>query len=182
MATELSFYERTGFHSFDEVYQAHHGKIERYVRKKVQNYSDVEDIVQQTFLALFRKKDDLQKKGVKAYLYAVAKYRTADYYRKKTRGRRNEKQLENIEKQLEGRFTVGQFSRREVTCIYEKEELAQKIKTLLPEKYWQVFLPRVFEGCRYQEISERLGIDVDTARQRQFRAKKRLQSKMEDYK
>ncbi len=178
MATELSFYERTGFHSFDEIYRAHHGEIERYVRKKVQNYSDVEDIVQQTFLVLLKKKDDFisrHKNGVERYLYVAARTRTAEYYRKETRRRKNEKQLEE-------ELTVGQFSRRTTMYAGEGERLIQKIKTILPEKYWQVFLPRVFEGYSYQEISERLGIDVNTARQRQLRAKKQLQSEMEDYK
>ena len=56
MTQELSFYERTGFHSFDEIHQTYHERIEKYVQRRVQNYSDVEDIVQKNFLVFFKRK------------------------------------------------------------------------------------------------------------------------------
>jgi len=170
MADKLSFYERTGFHGFDEIYQTYHGKIKRYVQKRVQNNSDVEDIVQQTFLALLERGDNLvlqRKNAMGSYLYTAAKNRTIDYFRKRTSREK--------EKQSKEESTVSQFSRGETTCVGEEERLVQKIKAILPEKCWQVFLPHVFGGYSYREIGEKLGLNIITVEQRQLRARKKLQ-------
>ncbi|MFC1686891.1 RNA polymerase sigma factor [Nanoarchaeota archaeon] len=161
MTEKPSLYEKTGFHSFDEIYQKHHQKIEWYVKTRVNVISDAEDIIQQTFLGVLEKLDNFNsqhKNGLEAYVTSIAKYKVMDYIRNKYRNREN-----LVKDGILDKFSAEEIEEFDYEIQECEEELKQKIKGLLPEKYWQVFIPRVFEECSYREISKNLGISKSYA-------------------
>lgn len=67
---------------FDEIYRTHVAAVFRYVLRCVGHHDVAEDITSEVFLALYRNLATLDRTQLPAWLYAVAKNRAVDYWRK----------------------------------------------------------------------------------------------------
>ena len=64
-------------------------------------------------------------------------------------------------------------------CEFTKEELLNTINEL-PNGYRTVFNLYVIEGYKHKEIAEQLGVDINTSKSQLSRAKKLLQTKLNE--
>lgn len=67
---------------FDEVYEANVAAVFRYALKCVGRRDVAEDITSDVFLALYRNLDSLDRAQLQGWLFAVAKNRAIDYWRR----------------------------------------------------------------------------------------------------
>ena len=64
-------------------------------------------------------------------------------------------------------------------CEFTKDELLNTINEL-PNGYRTVFNLYVIEGYKHKEIAEQLGVDINTSKSQLSRAKKLLQTKLNE--
>ncbi len=81
--------------SFEILLQTHQAAIERYVKFRISNRHDAEDLLQETFLAASRAFDTLEDTArFRSWMLGIARNKCADYYRH--RPQRQELSLEQI--------------------------------------------------------------------------------------
>lgn len=69
----------------EQIYADYHEKVSGYVRGKLANGSDAEDIVSEVFLKVFGKLDsfDETKASLSTWIYHITRNTLTDYYRKR---------------------------------------------------------------------------------------------------
>lgn len=139
--------------------------LKGFIRKRVTNEQDADDILQEVFVKIQNNIEGLMKvKKVHAWIYRITRNAIADYFRKA---------YNNIE--------ISQLSEELVSTAEEEltanAEIASCLKVMvdsLPEIYKQAILLTEFEGMSQKELSEKMGISISGAKSRVQRARKIL--------
>lgn len=138
-----------------------------YIRNRVSDRFEAEDILQDVFYQLTVGFNDLRRiENLTAWLYKVADNRITDLFRKKKPVKLGYK--DNASEGEEGPLTLEEILPSAGTTP-EDEELKEMIwdtieETLseLPEEQRSVFVENEFEDRSFKDISERTGIGVNT--------------------
>lgn len=150
-----------------KTYTEEHDRLLGYIRKRIPENYEAEDILQDVFYQLTRGFNELNRiENLTAWLYTVANNRIIDRFRKKKNTR-----IELISK--EKNSEDGPLSLEEILPdlrdnpedLELKEIIWEAIdKTLdeLPEEQSKVFIMHEFEDMSFNEISELTGIGVNT--------------------
>lgn len=123
------------------------------------NHNDAPDIVQDVFLSLWEKWDEVPKDAsLEYYLLHSLKYRIYNYYRTTTRYQAHLKSLEKmLHETLEAVFV------REEMHELRESFLDEAIETLTPSQR-QLFLLRTRHQYSYRKIAQLLDIEPASAR------------------
>ncbi|BDD05605.1 RNA polymerase sigma factor SigZ [Aureibacter tunicatorum] len=138
-----------------------------YVRKRINNQEDAEDLTQEVFLKL-SKSDSDKVDSLKSWVYTIAKNTITDYYRKK------KLQTEVIE---DNTF-VDEYNENNVV-----EELGGCIAAYLdklPDDYRELMKLSEIEGVPQKEIAKQLGLNYVTVRSKIQRGRKKLKNIFSD--
>ena len=135
--------------------------VENYVRFRLSDSPDWEDVAQEVFTLAYLKYSQLNEPDAfKGWLLAIARNRCAEYYR--SRGKRREVPLEEVPEGAH--FGFWEDSPVEDTL----EKLRPEDRSLLRYVYWEE-LPQ-------SRIAQRLGIPVGTVKSRLHKAKQRFKA------
>ncbi|WP_157804991.1 RNA polymerase sigma factor [Confluentibacter lentus] len=159
--------------AFEFLFNRYYKSLVAFITTYTRNTELSEDIVQQSFILLWNKKEDLQLKGSpKNYLYTIAYNQFVDQYRK---SKRNNDFLEEF--RLE-------FLRN---SIDENEELMEKriekLKTIiekLPPKCKRILIMSRQQGLKYKEIAYKLNISPRTVEEQVRIAFKKIRKAFEE--
>lgn len=163
-------------HIITEIQKGHIEKFEMLVRKYqsglvkfvftiVKDFPQAEDIVQETFIKIYRNIPELDSgKKFSAYLFTIAKNQSITYLRQK----KETVSLENIDIADENEDTVNRYVINNLIDI-----IKQKIK-FLPDTFTQILTLYYFEELSYLEISKKLDLPINTVKTRLRRAKIQL--------
>ncbi len=144
-----------------------------WVRPRVRNASEAEDIVQETFIRAFRSLPDLKEPGrFSGWLLAIARNRSADHARKLHEVQSLDGMSE--EEPAGDRFTAASEDLAERIDRREEYQAVLRAVDRLPEKYRLVVMLRYFEGFSGNEISHILDEPEGTVRNRLFRAHEKI--------
>jgi len=140
---------------FAQLYDQYWHMLYAFAFNILRNQQDTEDVIQNVFIDVWKRYDDVEIKYHKAYLYKAVKFQCA----KKLQSKKfNEIQIENIEYALED---LDQFISEQ-----SKDELLEKIdakaKDILPERCLQIFKLRYYDNLSYKEIAQKLNISRNT--------------------
>ena len=146
-------------------------KLFRYAFSILKERVESEDVVQEVFMRLWQKRNDLdQINNIEAWSMMMTRNLTLD----KIKARKmNFKELSLAEDSLILDNGPDQ--------LVEQTELLADIRKLidgLSEKQKQVIILRDIEGYTYQEISEILGIDQNLVKVTLFRARENVRKKL----
>jgi len=152
---------------FNIVWNSFSKGIERYFRQKTKDEDLAKDLLQDTFLKIYLKRDSLaDEQRLGAWVHRIAQNSLMDYYRKK-----------EIKEPMEGKdFTLP------VEPLAYNELLATLVKPFmqqLPEEYREALVLTDIEGLSQKELAERLGISYSGAKSRVQRARKKLKEQFE---
>ena len=104
---------------FEKLLTENYTVLERFVKFKVSNKFDAEDIIQDTALIAYRKFDLLRDKSAfKPWLLSIARNRCTDYYREKAR--RLDIPLDSL---TESSLSVGRYGVAENSVVHETWDL-----------------------------------------------------------
>jgi RNA polymerase sigma-70 factor (ECF subfamily) len=146
-------------------------KLYRYAFSVLKERADSEDIVQEVFIRLWQKRDDLKHiKNIEAWSMTMTRNLALDKLKAKKLEFRN---LHGIEKKSHTDTGIDQR-------IAESEAIEgiKKLINSLSEKQKQVIILRDIEGYTYQEIGEIIGVDQNLVKVTLFRARENIRKKL----
>ncbi|OFY68128.1 MAG: hypothetical protein A2V64_07805 [Bacteroidetes bacterium RBG_13_43_22] len=149
------------------AYKDEHKRLLGYIRNRISDRVEAEDILQDVFYQLTIGFSDLRRiENLTAWLYKVADNRITDLFRKKKPVTLHYK--DNAVEGEEGPLKLEEIL-PSVGTTPEDEELKEMIwetigETLseLPEEQRSVFVENEFEDKSFKEISEKTGVGVNT--------------------
>lgn len=145
-----------------------------FARRYVSDLETSEDIVQDTFLKIWKNRKKLEiTTSTRNFLVTTVKNSCVDYLRKKETEARYHEYTSQDKEQL--------YSEEDIFTLKELEEMVNSALEKLPENIRQIFEKSRFEGKTYREIAEECSISVKTVESYMTRALKHLRSELKDY-
>lgn len=142
---------------FSEHVQPHEASLRNFLRRSLPSPHDVDDVVQTSYLKLWRTRSGATIRSPKSLLFAIARNVALDFRR-----RRQVSLAEPITENTP--LPVLEDSPGVVDLVSRQQELAlleEAVRTL-PERCQLVFLLRKIQGLSQREIAMRLGISENT--------------------
>lgn len=141
---------------YDEYFES----IRGFIYYKCGDIDLAEDLVQETFIKVWNKRDDIQKETVKSFLYTIANNLLMNHFNHQKVVREHQKMGESAS--ITSASTSPQF-------IMEEEEFEKKLNAViasLPPECREVFLMNRIEKLKYAEIADRLNLSVKAIEKR----------------
>ena len=161
--------------AFEKVFKLYYSRLCNYAAGIVNDSDEAEEVVQQTMINLWEKRNTLEiTTSFKSYLYRAVHNASLNKIRQS-----KVKQLYTIEKVYEGEHFAEQASHKVI-----QSELEQQIQTAidkLPEQCRLVFKLSRFEDMKYAEIATHLDISIKTVENHMGKALKLLRGHLKDY-
>jgi RNA polymerase sigma-70 factor, ECF subfamily len=159
--------------TFEMVFRDYYKPLVRYGNTFLKDSDDAEDIVQQVFVSLWEKRDQLDiQTSIRAVLYKSVQNACL-----------------NKIKHLKVRTIYA--DEMKATAVYEDSsdsvqaaELNERIQQAMesmPEQCGRIFKMSRFEQLRYQEIADQLGLSVKTIENQMGKALKIVREELKDY-
>jgi len=154
-----------------QLYKLYYRSMYNTSLRIVSDYTEAEDIMQESFLAAFEKINTYSGKvSFGSWLKKIVVNRSLDALRKK--------RIEIIELSEQSTQIEEEKEINEVEIHYEIEKIKEAMENL-PDGYRVVLSLYLFEGYDHDEIAEILGIHSSTSRSQFARAKRRLLKNIE---
>jgi len=157
--------------SFELLFRKFFPVLMRFARKFLPDEDDAREVIHQVFINLWEKRDEVDTSTpFKSYLFTSVHNRCLNRIRDK------KKFADEEMPDLAGETNVETHM--------EAMELESKIRQVigtLPEKCREIFELNRFEGLKYAEIAEKLGISVKTVENQMSKALKILREKLAEY-
>lgn len=164
---------------FERIYKLYYPKMSSFAKNYILANEDVENIVQDVFLTLWERKDDLELTcTLTTYLFTLVKNRCLNFLRHKLI-----EEEYNAQMKEELGFKLYALELLDYSYQSEKElqDIVQRALDKLPERCREIFVKSRIEGLKYREISEELGISVNTVENHMATALKKLRVELKDY-
>ena len=158
--------------AFDEIVRRHQTMITRCLFRFCPHQSDLEDLVQDTFLKAYRKIDSWQATApFENWLRKIAYNTGYDFYRKNSRNPASisKDNAEENENSL-SRLSEPETHRKE----YEMAEQAHRALALLDPEERMLLTLQYLEETPLQEIADQMGWGLSKTKVKSFRARKKL--------
>ena len=148
----------------ETLYREYHDKILNYVRKKVNNADDAEDICADVFLKVQKHllEYDEEKASASTWIYAIARNAVIDFYR-----------CNHVEDEISEEIASGEEIDRGLLDRETLEELAEALKKLSDEER-AVIIFRYYEGLSLRDIEARTGMSYGQVKLRHNSALKSM--------
>lgn len=170
---DISLELKNSMHSpnSDIIWEEFSMRLKNFIRKRISNQQDAEDILQEVFYKIHNKIDDIKDyHRIHAWIFKLTGNAIVDYYRKKDSG-----------------FVLTEITQDFPAVIEEdlsvNEEIAKCLHPMidqLPEKYRQAITLTEFEKITQKELAQRLGISISGAKSRVQRARLMLKDTLLD--
>jgi len=169
--------ESSDHNSFKEFYKRHYRKVVSVILGIVYDHFVAEELAQELFLRLYRKKDriDYSSDYMGKYLYRSAKNISIDYKRKNDRDKvRGEKYF------MDNYFRNDyKYSEVEQSCLWD--ELSGTVNEVLdefPSSESDIFIERVFNNRKVLEISDEVNLSSYKIKKIENEIRNRLKEKL----
>jgi RNA polymerase sigma factor (sigma-70 family) len=140
--------------------------------KGIAHSSDVEDLVQESYLRLLRLREQGRMRSARGLLFTVARNAAYDLFRRRVRATESP-----VTENETGRVLDERPGTAEIVSRSQEIELLADAIDALPERCRAVFLLRQFENLSQREIATKLGIAEHTVESQLTKAFRRC----EDY-
>ena len=160
--------------SLTEIFRREQGRLRSFVRRRVADEGDAEDILQDVFFALVEANwltRPVEQAG--AWLFRVARNRIIDFFRKKRPVQFEEQGIEDLLP------SAGAGPEDAYVRSLLWDELEQALAEL-PEEQRSVFIAHEIDGRSFKEISAETGVSVNTLLSRKRYAVLHLRDRLKD--
>lgn len=157
--------------AFTALVRRHQAPLLNFFRRLGASTMDAEDLVQEVFVRLYRYRARYARSAkFTTFLYTLARHAWTDHGRKAGRRARI---LERAEQEW------PRADHEAAACAGRRLDARQALGCL-PEKLRMVLVMSLYQGLRYEEIAEALGIPEGTVKSRVFLALKKLREMYAD--
>jgi len=152
------------------------------VKKMIKNDSDVEDLVQETFIKAYKALDKFKfNYSFSAWIYRIASNNTIDFLRKRRFDTFSiDKPIGNAEDENYFEIEDNSYSPDSELINQQKSDIISAAIDTLPENYREIILLRHEEELDYKTIAEQLDLPLGTVKAHLFRARKLLYEELKD--
>jgi RNA polymerase sigma factor (sigma-70 family) len=157
-----------------EIFRREQGRLRSFVRKRVADEGDAEDILQDVFYELVEANwlmRPVEQAG--AWLFRVARNRIIDFFRKKRPVPFEDEGIEDLLPSAD----AGPEAAYVRSLLWE--ELEQALAEL-PEEQRAVFIAHEIEGRSFKELAAEIGVSVNTLLSRKRYAVLHLRERLKD--
>lgn len=149
-------------------YRTYAPRLSRYIKTKVNNDGDSEEILQDTLFAFLESIRDFNgDSSIQTFLFSICSHKIIDYYRRKKIAHVVFSKMPQLE------FLVSPLlgPEEELDTTMLKEKIRNVLHTLLPH-HRQILLFKYVDDLSVAEIAQRLAITFKSAESQLFRARK----------
>ena len=152
----------------ERIYATYSGKVMGYLRARIHNTAEAEDICSEVFEKVMRKIDDYDqtKAAVGTWVFSITRNTLIDHYRKKRPTEELDENLKDDTELDESLLTNETLS-----------ELAAALKRL-PEQLRDIVVLRYYDGKPLTEIAEMMGLSYGAVKLRHQNALMLLRERM----
>jgi len=161
---------------FGTLILSHQSFLYQLAMKLTKSAEDSNDLLQETFFKALKNRDKFQKgTNIKGWLYTIMKNTFINAYRKK-------KNQNTFIDETDNKYFIN-LKESEKTAktdsTVDREYMMKQIQTV-EKTYVETFM-MYYNGYKYEEIAEILGIPLGTVKSRIFLARKKMMEKLKDY-
>lgn len=161
---------------FERLFKEHFKSLYAYAFTILKNEAIAEEIVQNVFFKVWEKKvPDTIQTSLKAYLYKAVYHESLNYLK-----HQKIKAQYQLHVMHQSKNQMDQSASRKM-MLKELEEKLRDAMNALPQQCRTIFQMSRFDGLKYQEIADQLGISVKTVENQMGKALKQLRVKLIDY-
>ncbi|NLP09465.1 sigma-70 family RNA polymerase sigma factor [bacterium] len=167
-------------YAFDAIVNRYKDQLLNYAYRFLNNPEEAEDVVQETFLRIFRNKHAYREIAkFSTWVYTIAGNLAKTELRKRKRRKYlylsdmgyDEKEYEIVDPSAN--------TEKEVESLFQ-EKIIQKAIDELPPRFRQVILLVEIQELPYEEVSKIMRVPLGTVKSRVNRARLKLQAKLSD--
>lgn len=166
-----------------EIVTKERPRLRSFIRRRVPDPADVEDILQDVFYKLVEANRLLMPiEHVTSWLFQVARNRITDLFRKKKPERFSEATIENEEGELMQIEDLLPSPDAGPEALYVRHLLLDELEVALdelPEDQREVFIAHEFEGRSFKELSAETGVNLSTLLSRKHHAVLHLRERLQ---
>ena len=149
-----------------EVIAEERPRLRNFIRKRIPNEADVEDLLQEVFYELVEANRLLMPiEHVTGWLFRVARNRMTDFFRKKTPQAFSDSEIEDEHGELLQIEDVLPSPDAGPEALYVRSVLLDELEFALddlPAEQREVFIAHELEGRSFKELSEESGVSINT--------------------
>jgi len=160
--------------AFAEIFHRYKFKLYGYIHRLTQSQEMAEDIVQETFLRLWKNREQLGNIGhLSSYIFRMAQNQAITGFKRMAMETMIIRQL------LTGEKEFAPATPESTLALKEMEALFRKAVDNLPPQQKKVYLLSREEGLKHEEIAERLQISRGTVKNHMIQLLRTLRSQLE---
>lgn len=167
-----------------EIVTEQGSRLRNFIRRRVPDPSDAEDIVQEVFYELVEANRLLMPiEHVTGWLYRVARNRITDLFRKKKPEAFSDAAVEGDDGELLGIEDLLPSPDAGPEAVYVRNLLLEEMEFALdelPDDQREVFVAHEIEGRSFKELSEETGVNVNTLLSRKRYAVLHLRERLQN--
>jgi len=161
---------------FKQIFETYYPRLLRFAGEYTGNRHEAENILQNVFLKLWEKRASLPlDTNLNAYLLTMVKNHCMDFLKhQQVVNRYHINQKAELQREMDfNYYAISKFNPEQMD-IETLEQLVEKAINELPEQCRKVFELSRYNGLKYKEIAEKLGISVKTVETHMYNALKTL--------
>ncbi|MEM6267639.1 MAG: RNA polymerase sigma factor [Pseudomonadota bacterium] len=149
------------------------GPLRSYFAKRLSRHDDVDDLVQEVFGRLWASGDERPIRNPDGYIFQTAANLLKERYRKRGTSDATMAELPFFQPESE------EITPERILQAKESLRLLERVLAELPARTRTVFLLHRFEGLKYREIAERIGVSVSSVEKHIASAARHLADRMD---
>ena len=163
-------------YEFGLLISSHQSFLHQLAMKLTKSFDDANDLIQETYFKALKSSHKFQEgTNLKGWLYTIMRNTFINSYRKK-------KNQNTFVDNTDGKYFINSKQGEKTITIdneVDREFIMNQINSI-EHTYVNTFM-MYFNGYKYEEIAEQLEIPLGTVKSRIFLARKKIMSKLEEY-
>jgi RNA polymerase sigma-70 factor (ECF subfamily) len=161
--------------ALEHIFDSYYTDICRYLLLYINNSMVVEGIVQELFIYIWEKREELHiHTSIESYLYNASKYKALNHLR-------NEKKQKEIREKVTKQQATSANLSEEIVEADELKQIIENAVNLLPNKCQKIFRLSREDNLTNKEIASLLNLSVKTVENQMGTALKKLRVYLRPY-